>query len=95
MTQNEMLHQFSCVDTPSENYVADKKNQHLLEIAQVLLFQMKVPKEFWTDADSTACFLINRMPSLVLHGDISYSVLFPSKSLFPVEPHILDYTYFV
>ncbi|KAK2992477.1 hypothetical protein RJ640_011616 [Escallonia rubra] len=46
-------------------------------------------------AISTACFLINRMPSTVLNGDVPYSVLFPTKPLFPVEPRIFGSTCFV
>ena len=65
MHQNGNLHQISCVDTPSQNGVAEIKNRHLHETAQTLLFQMHVPKHFWVDDVSTTCFLINRMPSSV------------------------------
>jgi len=41
-----MLHQSSCVDTPSQNGVAERKNRHLLETARALLFQREVPKQF-------------------------------------------------
>ncbi|EOY04903.1 Cysteine-rich RLK (RECEPTOR-like protein kinase) 8 [Theobroma cacao] len=67
MIQNGILHQSSCIDTPSQNGVAERKNGHFLEVTRAFLFQMKVPKQFWADAVSTACFLINRMPSCVLH----------------------------
>ena len=67
MLQHGILHQTSCVDTPAQNGVAERKNRHLLEIVRALLFQMHVPKHFWADAVSTACFLINRMPSSVLN----------------------------
>ena len=67
MLQHGILHQTSCVDTPYQNGVAEKKNRHLLETARVLLFQMKVPKHFWVDAISTTCFFINRMPSSILN----------------------------
>nr|GEW78807.1 zinc finger, CCHC-type [Tanacetum cinerariifolium] len=63
-------------------------NRHLLEVARALLFQMIVPKPFWADAVSTACFLINYMPSAVLGGNDPYSFLFPTKSLFPIDPKI-------
>ena len=66
MLQNDILHQTSCVDTLSQNEVVERKNRHLLETARVLLFQIHVPKHFWADAVSIACFLINRMPSFVL-----------------------------
>jgi len=56
---------------------------------------MKVPKHFWVDTISMAYFFINRMPSSVLNGDIPYTALFPTKSLFPVEPRIFFCTYFV
>ncbi|KAL6313697.1 hypothetical protein AAG906_010115 [Vitis piasezkii] len=82
MTQHGILHQSSCVDTPSQNGVAERKNRHLLETARALLFQMKVPKQFWADAISTACFLINRMPSTVLNDQIPYSILFPKNTCY-------------
>ena len=75
--------------------MAERKNRHLLETARALLFQMHVPKHFWADAVSTACFLINRMPSSVLNWDTPYHVLFPNQPLFPIEPRIFDYTCFV
>ena len=67
MLQNGILHQTSCVDTPAQNGVVERKNRHLLETARALLFHMHVPKHFWVDAVSTTCFLINQMPSSVLN----------------------------
>nr|XP_016492553.1 PREDICTED: uncharacterized protein LOC107812042 [Nicotiana tabacum] len=95
MRQHGILHQSSCVDIPSQNGVVERKNRHLLETARALLFQMKVPKQFSADAVSTACFLINRMPSSVIDGNMPYSVLFPNKSLFPVEPKVFGSTCYV
>lgn len=81
--------------TPAQNGVAERKNRHLLEVARALLFHMSVPKTYWADALSTTCFLINRMPSVVLDGMSPLSVLFPTKSLFPVDPKIFGSTCFV
>ena len=55
MLQNGILYQTSCVDTPQDG-VANRKNRHLLETARALLFQMHVPKHFWADVVSIACF---------------------------------------
>ena len=56
MSHDGILHQTSCVDTPSQNRVAERKNRHLLETARALMFQMKVPKQFWADAVSKLAF---------------------------------------
>ncbi|KAJ0885211.1 putative RNA-directed DNA polymerase [Helianthus annuus] len=93
--QNGIVHESSCIHTPTQNGVAERKNRHLLEVARALLFQMTVPKPFWANAVSTACFLINRMPSIVLNGDIPFLVLCPEKPLYPIPPKIFGSTCFV
>ena len=56
---------------------------------------MHVPKNFWAYAVSTACYLINWMPSSVLNWDTPYHIIFPNKPLFPIEPRIFGCTCFV
>lgn len=92
MRQHDILHQSSYVDTPSQNGVAERKNRHLLEIVRARLFQMEVPKQFWANAVSTTCFLINHMPSTLLIGNTPYNVLFPNKTLFSMEPKVFRST---
>nr|GEV67397.1 hypothetical protein [Tanacetum cinerariifolium] len=95
MLQHGILHESSCVYRPTQNGAAERKNCHLLKVAHALLFQMTVPKPFWVNVVSATCFLINRMPSSVLVGNYSYSVLFPTKLLFPINPKIFGSTCFV
>lgn len=95
MRQHGILHQPLCVDTPPQDGVAERKNKHLLETTRALLFQMQVPKQFWADPVSKVCFLINHMPSTVLTSDVPYTVLFPNKSLFPIEPKVFGSTCYV
>ena len=95
MLQCGILHQTFCVDTPSENGVAERKNRHLPETTRTLLFQMHVPKHFWANTVSTACFLINKMPSSVLNWATPYHQLFPNNPLFPIDPKVFGCTCFV
>ena len=54
-----------------------------------------MPKHFWVDVVSTACFFINRMSSSVLDWTTPFQTLFPHKSLFPIEPQVFRCTCFV
>lgn len=66
MTAFGIIQQSSCSHTTQQNGVVERKNQHLIETIKCLLFEMNIPKIFWSDAVLIACFLINRMPSFVL-----------------------------
>ena len=75
LSTNGLLHHSSCVDSPQQNGISERKNRHLLEVARSLLFTANVPKRFWGDAILTACFLINRQPSKVLNFNTPLSCL--------------------
>ncbi|KAL0734178.1 hypothetical protein Bca4012_010388 [Brassica carinata] len=85
LAQHGILHQTSCPYTPQQNGVAERKNRHLMEVARSMMFQANVPKRFWSDAVVTACYLINRTPTLVLHGKSPFEVLNKYK---PVLTHL-------
>lgn len=61
-----IIHESSCVHTPQQNGIAERKNGHLLDVTRASLFQYNVPKSFWGEAALTATHLINRLPSRVL-----------------------------
>ena len=56
---------------------------------------MDVPLRFWGDAILIACYLINCMPSSVLHDKIPQIMLFPDDPVYSVSPHVFGCTYFV
>ena len=76
MSQHGILHQSSCTHTPQQNRVVERKNRHLVETAHTLLLHSHVPFRFWGDVVLTTCYLINHMPSSVLHDRIPHSLLF-------------------
>lgn len=61
--ENGVLHQTSCVGTPQQNGVAERKNRQILEITRALLFESKVPDIFWDNAATFAVYLMNRIPT--------------------------------
>jgi len=83
LSENVIVHEFTCVHTPQQSDIAERKNRHLLEVTRTLLFQMNVPKSYWGEAVFTAAYLINRLSSRVLDGKSSIefiSSFFPSVS---------------
>ncbi|PNY11392.1 peptide transporter PTR2 [Trifolium pratense] len=71
-----ILHQRSCVETPQQNGRVERKHQHLLNAGRALLFQSKIPKQYWSYALLHATFLINRVPTPLLHNMSPYQKLF-------------------
>ena len=95
MSQHGILHRSSCAHTPQQNGVVERKNRHLIETTRTLLLHYHVPFRFWGDVVLTACYLINRMPSSVLHDRIPHSLLFPNQPLYSLPPRVFGCTCFV
>ena len=55
------MHNFSAPRTPQQNGVVERKNRSLEELARTMLNEYDVPKYFWADVVSTACYVLNRM----------------------------------
>ena len=68
-TQVVLQNDSSTILCTSKSRVAERKNQHLLEVARASMFARNVPKLFWGDAILTAAYLINKMPSKTLDFD--------------------------
>lgn len=73
-----IIHQTSCVDTPQQNGVVERKHRHLLETTRALFFQSNLPIRFWGECVQTATYLINRLPLPSLNYQSPYARLFSS-----------------
>jgi len=54
-------HNFSAPRTPQQNGVVERKNGSLEELARTMLNETRLPKYFWADAVTTACYVLNRV----------------------------------
>jgi IS30 family transposase len=84
-----IVHQSSCVDTPQQNGVAERKNKHLLEVTRSIMLATNVPQHFWGEAVLSATHLINRTPSRILNFKTPLSTLqnlFPTSKIFSFIP---------
>lgn len=95
LSSYSVLHPSSCAYTPQKNEVVEHKNRYLVNIACTLLLHHCVPQWFWGDAILTAYYLINCLPSLVMHDKVPHSILFPSQPLFCLPACLFDYVCFV
>ncbi|GAA0138621.1 transmembrane signal receptor [Lithospermum erythrorhizon] len=87
-----ILHQSSCVHTPQQNGVVERKHKHLLETIRALLFQSNLAIIFWIDCILTAIYLINSLPTdsplPIIPNEFPTSMYYPSFIMPPV--HVTD-----
>lgn len=81
----------SCVDIPQQNGVAERKNGHLLEVAQSIMFTNNVPKYFQGKAILSTTYVTNRMSNRVLKFQNLRQVLMQTFSY--IKSSILDFPF--
>ena len=64
--QESIQRQFTVVDAPQQNGVAERMNRTFLERTRAMLKTARLPKFFWAEAVKTASNVINRSPSTAI-----------------------------
>ena len=71
-----IAHRVACPHTHQQNGAAERKHRHIVETSLTLLVYASVPFRFWSDAFTTACYLINRLPTRLLQMKSPVELLF-------------------
>ena len=94
-----IVHESSCITTPRQNRVVERKNRHLLECTRALLFQQNVPKSYWGNVVLTSAYVVNGIPSRVLGFKSPLETLsqfyLDIRSSFSFAPQVFGCTSFV
>jgi len=69
-----IIHQKSCVYTPQQNGVVERKHRYILELARAIRFQGSIPIKYWGHCVLGAVYMINRLPSTALHNKSPFEV---------------------
>lgn len=70
LSEKGIHHQSTCIYTPQQNAIAERKNKHFLEVYRAIMFSTNIPKYLWGKA-----MLINRMPTRVLNYTTPFKCL--------------------
>jgi len=77
-----IFHETSCVATPQQNGIVERKHQHLLNVCRALLFQAKIPNILWSYSLKLVVHLINRLPTPFLSNQSPYELVYSTKPEF-------------
>ena len=56
--ENGIVRQLTCAGTPQQNGLAERMNRTIINKVRCMLLESGLPKSFWAEAASTACYLI-------------------------------------
>jgi len=70
-----IIHKKTCIKTPEQNGIVERKHQHILNVTRALLFQAHLPPIFWHFAVLHVVLLINCIPTPLLHNMTPYEKL--------------------
>ena len=63
-----IMHYTSCVETPQQNSIVERKHQHILSTTRAIMLQSNLPKNFWNHVVCHTIYLINWQSSNFISG---------------------------
>ena len=68
LKKEEIKHEHTIPNTPEQNGVSERMNRTLVEKVRSVLTDSKLPQQFFTEALTTAVYLLNRSPMKTLEN---------------------------
>jgi transposase InsO family protein len=66
-TENGIQHEVIAPYTPQHNGMAERRNRTIMNMTRCMLKEKNLPHNFWGEAVSTACYVLNRSPTKKLN----------------------------
>jgi hypothetical protein len=76
LATHDIFHLTTLPHTPEINGTTERRHCHIVETDRAVLHHAKLPCQFWSFAFNIATYLINRMPTPILHMKSHYEVVF-------------------
>jgi len=77
-----IVHQTSCVNTPQQNSIVERKHDHLLDVAKTLMIQSHLPQIYWSYSMIHVAHIINMLPTPVLNYSSPHEMLYKTYANF-------------
>ena len=77
-----IIHQTSCVNTPQQNSIVERKHGHLLNVARALMIQSHLSKIYWSYFVIHVAHIINMLPTPILNYSSTHEMLYKTKEDF-------------
>jgi len=71
-----IIHQTSCVNTPQQNSIIERKHGHLLNVARALIIQSHLSKIYWSYFVIHVAHIINMLPTPTLNDFSPHEMLY-------------------
>jgi len=77
-----IVHQTSCVNTPQQNIIVERKYGHLLNVVRTFMIQSHLPKIYWSYFVIHVTYIINMLPTPVLNYSAPHEMLYKTEANF-------------
>jgi transposase InsO family protein len=68
LKEHGIQRKYSCSYSPHQNGIVERKNRHIAKITRAMLNEKNLPNYFWAEAVATIVYIMNRTPTMAIHG---------------------------